>query len=97
MTTVNPHERIVSMPGVMGGRPCVRGTRLTVRYIVGLLAHGATIAEILGDHPSLTEDDILASLRFAADTSERRSSVDVFERDAFVTIAEWPDRGSQDG
>jgi uncharacterized protein (DUF433 family) len=71
MTTVDPQERIISTPGIMGGRLCVRRTRLTVRYIVGLLAHGATIAEILADHPSLTEDDILACLRFAADVVDQ--------------------------
>jgi uncharacterized protein (DUF433 family) len=67
-------QRIVSTPGVMGGKPCVRGTRLTVRYIVGLLAHGATIGEILVDHPSLTEDDISACLLYAADMLERTPS-----------------------
>ena len=66
MTTVDPQERIVSMPGVMGGRPCVRGTRLTFRYILGLLAHGVMIGENLTDHTSLTEDDVLAPLRFKA-------------------------------
>ena len=39
-------RRIVVTPGVMGGKPCVRGTRLTVRYLVGLLAHGATNNDI---------------------------------------------------
>jgi uncharacterized protein (DUF433 family) len=67
MTDDELRARIVATPGVMGGKPCVRGTRLTVRYLVGLLAHGATISEILTDHPSLTEDDILAALRYAAD------------------------------
>jgi uncharacterized protein (DUF433 family) len=71
MTDDELRARIVSTPGVMGGKPCVRGTRLTVRYLVGLLAHGATISEILEDHPSLTEDDILAALRFAADVIDQ--------------------------
>jgi uncharacterized protein (DUF433 family) len=71
VTTVDPGERIVSIPREMGGKPCVRGTRLAVRYIVGLLAHGATIAEILAEHPSLTDDDILASLRFAAEVVDQ--------------------------
>jgi len=71
MTDQELRERIVSTPGVMSGKPCVRRTRLTVRYLVGLLAHGATISEILLDHPSLTEDDILASLRFAAEAVDQ--------------------------
>lgn len=66
--TVNSHERITTTPGVMSGRPCVRGTRLTVRYIVNLLAHGADFAEIRTDHPSLTDDDIRVCLAYAADT-----------------------------
>jgi uncharacterized protein (DUF433 family) len=68
-------QRIVITPGVMGGKPCVRGTRLTVRYLVGLLAHGATLAEILADHPSLSEEDILAALRFAADVVDQLPQV----------------------
>jgi uncharacterized protein (DUF433 family) len=63
MSTVHPHEHIVSTPGVRGGKPRVRGTRLTVRYIAGLMTHGVTIAEIIADHPNLTEDDALAVLR----------------------------------
>ena len=64
-------ERITSDPGVVGGRPRVRGTRLTVRYIIGLLAAGATIEEILADHPRLSPEDIQACLRFAADAVEQ--------------------------
>ena len=63
--------RITFNSDVMGGKPCVRGTRLTVRYIVGILAHGATVTEILADHPSLIEDDIFACLRFAADVIDQ--------------------------
>jgi uncharacterized protein (DUF433 family) len=68
-------ERIVSDPDVVGGRPRVRGTRLTVRYIVGLLAAGASIEEILADHPSLSRDDVLASLRYAAESLEQQPPV----------------------
>ena len=71
MTDDELRQRIVVTPGVMGSKPCVRGTRLTVRYLVGLLAHGATFAEILTDHPSLSEADIQAALRFAADAADR--------------------------
>jgi uncharacterized protein (DUF433 family) len=75
---VTDHEllaRIVSDREVVGGRPRVRGTRLTVRYIVGLLAAGASIEEILADHPSLNRDDILTCLRYAAETLEQQPSV----------------------
>jgi uncharacterized protein (DUF433 family) len=61
-------ERIVSDPEVVGGRPRIRGTRLTVRYIVGLLASGASIEEILADHPSLNREDVLACMHFSTAT-----------------------------
>jgi uncharacterized protein (DUF433 family) len=50
----------------MIGKPVIRGTRLTVEYILNLLAHGATIAEILGEYTDLTQDDVRACLLFAA-------------------------------
>jgi uncharacterized protein (DUF433 family) len=49
----------------MVGKPVIRGTRLTVQYILGLLAHGATIEEILQEYEGLTREDILACLQFA--------------------------------
>ena len=59
-------ERIVVDPRVMVGKPIIRGTRLTVEYILNLLAHGATVEEILEEYQGLTEDDIKACLLFAA-------------------------------
>ena len=97
MTDQELRERIVIDPKVMVGKPCIRGTRIPVRTIVNLLAHGATFDEIVEDYPRLTREDILGCLLYVADTSECRSSDDVFESDAFVTIAEWTDRGGQDG
>lgn len=57
--------RITHDPRVMGGRPCVRGLRMTVGTIVGLLAAGKTAAEILAAHPYLEPDDIRAALAYA--------------------------------
>jgi uncharacterized protein (DUF433 family) len=57
--------RITLNPEVMVGKPVVRGTRLTVEYVLGLLANGATIPEILGEYQGLTEEDIRACLLFA--------------------------------
>ena len=57
-------ERIVMNPKVMVGKPVIRGTRLTVQYILGLLAHGATMDEILQEYEGLTRKDILACLVF---------------------------------
>ena len=58
-------ERIVVDPNVMVGKPVVKGTRLTVEFIVGLLAHGATTAEILEEYDGLTPEDVKACLLFA--------------------------------
>jgi len=63
-------ERIVIDPKVMVGKPVIRGTRLTVQYILGLLAHGATVDEILQEYEGLTREDILACILFAAEALE---------------------------
>jgi len=59
-------DHIVINPRAMVGKPIIRGTRLTVEYILNLLAHGATEAEILAEYDGLTRADIRASLLFAA-------------------------------
>jgi uncharacterized protein (DUF433 family) len=59
-------ERITLNPKVMVGKPVIKGTRLTVEYILGLLAHGTTPAEILQEYEGLSEEDIQACLIFAA-------------------------------
>ncbi len=59
-------QRITHDPGVMGGRPCIRGMRVTVGTIVGLLAAGRTHQEILQAYPYLEADDIRAALSYAA-------------------------------
>ena len=59
-------DRIVINPRVMVGTPIVRGTRLTVEYILNLMAHGATESEILAEYDGLTRADLQACLLFAA-------------------------------
>jgi uncharacterized protein (DUF433 family) len=54
-------------PGIRGGRPCVRGMRISVGDVLGWLASGMTSLEIQQDFPELTEEDIRACLAFAAD------------------------------
>lgn len=66
-------ERITLDPRVMVGKPVIRGTRLTVEYILNLLAHGAPQDEILGEYEGLTPEDILACLLFASRSLERTS------------------------
>lgn len=59
-------SRITQDPAVMGGRPCIRGMRITVGTIVGLLAAGRSQEEILESYPYLEPDDIKAALGYAA-------------------------------
>lgn len=68
-------DRITIDPLVMVGKPVVRGTRLTVQYILGLLAHGATTDEILDEYEGLTPEDIQACLSFAVEALESTSFV----------------------
>ena len=68
-------ERINIDPNVMVGKAVIRGTRLTVEYILGLLAHGVTMDEILKEYLGLEKDDIYACLLFASKTLEDASFV----------------------
>ncbi|MDE0686632.1 MAG: DUF433 domain-containing protein [Candidatus Poribacteria bacterium] len=58
--------RIVANPGILGGKPIVEGTRLSVEHILGLLANGMSNQEIIADYPDLTEESIRAVLGYAA-------------------------------
>jgi uncharacterized protein (DUF433 family) len=57
---------------VMGGVPCVAGTRIPVSTVVGLIANGATSTEIVTEYPVLTEDDVRACLAYAAKAADDR-------------------------
>ena len=63
-------ERIILNPKVMVGKPVIKGTRLTVEYILRLLAQGATFSEILDEYEGLTQEDIQACLLFATKSLE---------------------------
>jgi uncharacterized protein (DUF433 family) len=63
-------ERITLNPKIMVGKPIIKGTRLTVEYILNLLAHGATFTDILEEYQGLTADDIRACLLFATKSLE---------------------------
>jgi uncharacterized protein (DUF433 family) len=62
--------RIVLDPKVMVGKPVIRGTRLTVEYVLNLLAHGASMEEVLAEYQGLTREDIQACLLFATRSLE---------------------------
>ena len=66
-------NRIAVNPKIMTGLPVIRGTRLTVEYILDLLAHGATMTEILGEYEGLVEADIQACFLFASRSLESTS------------------------
>lgn len=64
---MNLSDRITAEPDKMGGRPCIRGLRMRVTDVLEMLAAGATVAEILTDHPDLEREDISAALSYAAE------------------------------
>lgn len=70
MTENQMLERIVINPKVKVGKLVIKGTRLTVEYVVGLLAHGASFDEILHEYDGLTTEDIQACLLFATKSLE---------------------------
>jgi len=70
MTDTQLLERIIINPKVMVGKPVIKGTRLTVEYILGLLAHGATFNEIMEEYQGVTTEDIQACLLFATKSLE---------------------------
>ena len=66
MTTEHPH--ITLAPTVLAGKPVIRGTRLSVEFIIGLMADGWSKTDILGNYAGITHDDIIACLAYARDT-----------------------------
>jgi uncharacterized protein (DUF433 family) len=59
-------DRITFDPQIMGGRACIRGMRIPVSVIVGQIAHGATMDEILADYPDLESEDVRQAIAYAA-------------------------------
>jgi uncharacterized protein (DUF433 family) len=62
-------------PGKLGGKPCIRGLRMSVYDVLDYLASGMSEEEILGDFPDLTQEDLRACLAFAADRERRLTSI----------------------
>lgn len=61
-------DRIVSNAAILGGKPCIKGTRISVEFILELVASGASRADILTAYPHLAVDDVEQALRYAADS-----------------------------
>ncbi|HZG51934.1 MAG TPA: DUF433 domain-containing protein [Pyrinomonadaceae bacterium] len=74
---MNYRELITIEPGKRGGKPCIRGMRITVYDVLSYLAAGMTEQEILDDFPYLTREDILACLSYAADRERLQMVVQV--------------------
>ena len=72
---MNYEERITVEPGKRGGKPCIRGLRITVYEVLEYLASGMSQEQILSDFPDLTIDDIRACLSFAANRERRLFTV----------------------
>src|SRR5262245_60480376 len=67
-STMADHPRITLAPEVLAGKPVIRGTRLSVEFVIGLMAEGWSEAEILANYPGITHDDVLACLAYARDS-----------------------------
>ncbi len=68
---MNNFPRITQNLAVMGGKPCIRGLRITVGVIVGQISAGRTVDELLADYPYLEREDIPEALRYAASLTDR--------------------------
>lgn len=69
---MEPLDRITQQAGAMGGKACIRGMRVTVGMIVGQIAAGAGVEDILADYPYLEREDVTQALRYAAWRAEER-------------------------
>jgi len=69
------NNRITYNPKIFGGKPIIKGTRISVEFILELLASGMTLEEIIEEYPRLTKKDILAALNYAAKTVKKEELV----------------------
>jgi uncharacterized protein (DUF433 family) len=69
---MEPLTRITIDPEVMGGKPCIRGMRVTVGTIVGFIATGKTVEDILAEYPYLEHEDVMEALSYAAWRAEEK-------------------------
>lgn len=73
---MNPSDRIVIDPAILVGKPIIRGTRLSVEFVVGLLGDGWAEADVLRSYPNITHEDVAACLRYAGEILRGDTSVD---------------------
>jgi uncharacterized protein (DUF433 family) len=70
-----PNPRIALDPAIMMGKPCIKGTRITVELVLRKLGAGRSFADLLEAYPQLTEEDLRAALAFAADYLEHETVI----------------------
>jgi uncharacterized protein (DUF433 family) len=75
ITIVESLDRVTQQPEVMGGRACIRGMRVTVGMIVGMIGAGHSVEDVLADYPYLEREDVMQALRYAAWLAEEREIV----------------------
>jgi uncharacterized protein (DUF433 family) len=69
---MNLLDRISIDPAVCGGKPCIRGTRIWVSFVLDLLASGMSEDKLLAEYPGLTHDDVLAAIAYGAEAARDR-------------------------
>lgn len=67
-SVMTEHPRISLSPDVLEGKPVIRGTRIAVEFVIGLLADGWNEADIFKNYPNISRDDVIACLAYARDT-----------------------------
>jgi uncharacterized protein (DUF433 family) len=70
-------EWIVSDPSILGGKPCIKGSRISVQFVLELLASGASPEDVRGAYPHLTADGIAAAIQYAAQSLKNEIVWDV--------------------
>ena len=70
-------ENIISNPAILNGKPCIKGTRISVELILEWLASGGTVSQIVSKHPLLTEELVLEAIRYAARFSKNEIFISV--------------------
>jgi uncharacterized protein (DUF433 family) len=89
--------RISIDPKVHSGDPCIKGTRVPVKVIVGSIAEGSTVSEVLREYPTLTKEDVRAALRFAAEAVSGFDYLPLHSSGLTVPRADQGGRGSTAG
>ena len=90
---MNWQDHITVDPGVLVGKPVIKGTRIAVEFIVNLLSQGWTESEVLEDYPGLTHDNILACLKYAGEILQ---SEKVYPLKVVITVKAVLDRSNKD-